>query len=70
MLEMDTTTLMLSLVFGAIGMGLFMYGKKQMRLPHLAAGMALMVVPYFLPGAVSLTVVCSLLTALPFVLPV
>jgi len=43
----DPTLLMLSLVPGGIGFVLFMYGKKQERWPDLAAGIALMVYPYF-----------------------
>ena len=39
--------LMLSLVPSGIGFVLFMYGKKQERWPDLAAGIALMVYPYF-----------------------
>lgn len=38
---------MLSLVPSGIGLFLFMYGKKQQRLAHIAAGLVLMVYPYF-----------------------
>ncbi len=34
-------------VTGSIGLGLVMYGKKQRRAPHLAAGVLLMIYPYF-----------------------
>jgi hypothetical protein len=43
----DPTWLFVSLVLGAIGAGLFLYGRKAGRLPHLAAGLVLMVYPYF-----------------------
>jgi hypothetical protein len=43
----DPIWLFLSLVLGAIGAGLFLYGRKAGRLPHLAAGLMLMVYPYF-----------------------
>lgn len=33
---------------------LFVYGKKQERWPHLAAGVAMMVYPYFATSVVSL----------------
>ena len=39
------------LVFGVIGMGVFMYGKKQARMSPLAIGVALMVYPYFVDRA-------------------
>jgi hypothetical protein len=51
---MDPTWLIVSLVPGGVGFVLFVYGKKQQRLPHLAAGVLLMVYPYFTPGLVSL----------------
>jgi hypothetical protein len=41
------STLFAWTVSGSIGLGLFLYGKKQRRVPHLAAGVLLMVFPYF-----------------------
>ncbi|HEX6634977.1 MAG TPA: hypothetical protein VF038_13485 [Usitatibacter sp.] len=35
------------LAFGVIGLGAFMYGKKQARFGAMGFGMALMVYPYF-----------------------
>jgi len=46
-LNFDPTLLMLSLVPSGIGFVLFVYGKKQERWAHLAAGLALMIYPYF-----------------------
>jgi hypothetical protein len=43
----DPTMLLLSLVPSGIGFVLFVYGKKQQRWAHLAAGIALMIYPYF-----------------------
>jgi hypothetical protein len=65
---MDTNQLLLSFVFGTVGMGMFMYGKKASRLVPLGAGLALMLVPYFIPNLIAMTVVCCLLTAVPWVL--
>ncbi len=67
---MDMANLLISLVFGSIGMGLFLYGKNQQRVMFLAAGAALMIFPYFIPNAIALTVVCAALTGLPFVVDV
>jgi hypothetical protein len=44
----DPWLLISGLVLGAIGAGLFIYGKKQSDLRCLAAGVALCVVPYFI----------------------
>ena len=41
--------LLLSMTIGSVGMGLFIYGKKQTRIPQLAAGVLLMIYPYFVP---------------------
>ena len=46
-MNFDPTLLMLSLVPSGIGFVLFVYGKKQERWAHLAAGLALMIYPYF-----------------------
>jgi hypothetical protein len=46
-LNLDPTLLMLSLVPSGVGFVLFVYGKKQERWAHLAAGLALMIYPYF-----------------------
>jgi hypothetical protein len=44
---LDPTLLFLSLITGGVGFVLLVYGKKQDRWPYLAAGIALMVYPYF-----------------------
>jgi hypothetical protein len=56
-MSFDPTWLFLSLVPGGVGFVLFVYGKKQGRWPHLAAGLALMVYPYFTSSLTSLVVV-------------
>jgi hypothetical protein len=49
---MDTKTgwLFVSLLIGAVGTGLFIYGKKQSRWPQLVCGVALCIYPYFVPN--------------------
>jgi hypothetical protein len=63
---MDSGYLLASLVFGMIGMGMFMYGKKAARVVPLAAGAGLMVLPYFITHLIVMIVVCGALTALPW----
>jgi hypothetical protein len=46
-MTLDPTWLFISLIPGGIGFVLFIYGKKQERWPHLAAGLLLMAYPYF-----------------------
>ena len=47
---------------------MFMYGKKAGRLVPLLAGVALVVVPYFVPNLIAMTIVCTLLCAVPWFL--
>jgi hypothetical protein len=53
-MSFDPTWLILSMIPGGIGFVLFVYGKKQQRLPHLAAGILMMVYPYFTQTVLSL----------------
>ena len=46
-MSLDPTLLFLSLLTSGLGFVLFVYGKKQDRLPQLLGGIALMVYPYF-----------------------
>jgi len=59
----DPTWLFLSMIPGGIGFVLFMYGKKQQRLPHLVAGIALIGYPYFTTTAMSMAVVGAVIGA-------
>lgn len=45
--NLDPTWLFLSLIPSGCGFVLFVYGKKQQRGPHLVAGLAFLVYPYF-----------------------
>lgn len=49
-LEFDPTLLMLSLIPSGVGFVLFVYGKKEHRLPQLLCGILFMVYPYFTPS--------------------
>jgi len=46
-LEFTTGWMMAGLLVSSIGMGLFVFGKKERRWPQLSAGLALMVYPGF-----------------------
>ena len=62
------TNLMISLIFGSLGLGFFMYGKNTMQLVFIGAGLALMVIPYFIPNAIALVIVCLALSVAPYFL--
>jgi hypothetical protein len=53
-------------MFGAVGLGYFVYGKKQERLTPLLCGIALMVYPYFVSDTFSIVLIGVVLIAVPF----
>jgi hypothetical protein len=63
---MSTTTLVIGILTGAIGMGYFIYGKRQTKFAPLLAGMTLCVYPYFVDSVVWLIVIGAALMVVPF----
>ena len=57
----DPNALLASLLIGAVGLALFVYGKKQQRFPHLLVGLALVVYPYFVPEALPMAGIAAAL---------
>ena len=64
----ETSVLMWGLVFGSIGLGLFIYGKKQGALIPLICGAVLMVMPYVTANVYVLVLLGAVLTVAPFVI--
>jgi predicted cobalt transporter CbtA len=54
----NANALLASVVVGSVGLGFFMYGKRQQRVPHLVVGLVLMVFPY-LVGSVGLMAIIA-----------
>jgi len=48
-----------SLLVSAIGFILLHYGRKMARVPHVVAGLAMMVYPYFVPGVLANVLVAA-----------
>ena len=68
MFEMDSTAVLLwGLLFGSIGFGFFIYGKKQKSVVPLITGIALCVVPYFIANVYAIVIVGVILMAIPFI---
>ena len=53
-MSFDPTWLFISLIPSGVGFVLFVYGKQQGRWPQMAAGLLLMVYPYFATSVVPL----------------
>jgi hypothetical protein len=52
--------------FSSLGLGYFMYGKKQKAAVPFACGVALMLYPYFVTNTIMLVVVGVTLAAIPY----
>ena len=66
--EMNSSALLIwGMLFGAIGFGYFLYGKKQRAVVPLIVGIALCVVPYFIANVYALVMVGVILMAIPYV---
>ena len=63
---MSMSSLLWGLLFGSIGLGFFLYGKKQQAIVPLFCGLALMVFPYFVSNIFLLVAIGAALTALPY----
>ena len=63
---MPAMTLWLSLLFGCIGMGYFVYGKKQSELSFMLAGGLLCCYTYVVSDAIAAVVIGVVLVGVPF----
>lgn len=62
----DTSSLLWGLLFGSIGLGFFIYGKKQNAPVALFSGIGLMVFPYFVTNTWLIVITGGALMALPY----
>lgn len=68
---MDSTAqLFWGLIFGSIGLGFFIYGRKQRAVIPLICGITLMIYPYFVSNTILLLLIGALLCAIPFLVRV
>ena len=62
----DISTLMWGIIFGSIGLGFFVYGKKQKAIIPILSGIGLMAFPYFISNIYILILSGLALIALPY----
>ena len=62
----STAWLVWGVIFGAIGMGYFLYGRKQKNPIALVCGVLLMAFPMFVSNTYAIVAVGAVLSALPF----
>lgn len=64
---MDSSSIMAwSVLFGGVGIGYFLYGKKQGAIVPLCTGLALFVFPYFVTSVTMLFIVGIILVVIPY----
>jgi hypothetical protein len=66
-MDLNVPSLILTLIFSSVGLGYFLFGKRQQEYLFLFAGLALMVYPYMVSGTATVTIVGLVLSAGPFV---
>jgi len=62
----SASTLMWGVIFGSIGLGFFVYGKKQKAIIPFFSGIALIAFPYFISNVYILVLSGIILILLPF----
>ena len=62
----NTSLLFLGLLFGSIGTGYCVYGRRQSAVVPFLCGVLLIGIPYFIASVAALVVVGVVLAALPF----
>ena len=61
-------SLFCTVLFSSVGLGYFVYGKKQKKGVPFICGIGLMLFPYFVSNAVVVIAIGCLLAALPYVI--
>ena len=70
-MDLDPASLMVSFLVSGVGFVLLIYGKKQSRIPHIGAGVVMLVYPYFVSSwilslAIGVVLVALLVAAVRF----
>jgi predicted membrane protein len=65
---LNTSSLLWGLLFGSIGLGFLIYGRKQRAVVPLVCGLALMIFPYFVSSPILLIAIGIVLIAIPYFL--
>ena len=65
-MSLDTSSLMWGVLFSSIGLGFFLYGKKQKAVVPLVCGLGLMVMPYFISNILLLVAASIALMVIPY----
>ena len=64
----NASFLFASLFWGSVGIGYFIYGKKQSSWPPMVGGVVMIALSYFIGSALIMTLVCLALVGLIYFL--
>ena len=67
---MNTSTLVGGVLFGSLGLGFFVYGKKQKAVMPLICGLGLMLLPYLISNIYLMILSGFVMTAVPFLIKI
>jgi hypothetical protein len=62
-MDLETSSLIVSLIVSSIGFVVFAYGKRQQRVPQVVVGLALMGFPYLVPSVPLIASIAAVLLA-------
>lgn len=63
---MNESWLLWSMLFGSVGLGYFVYGRKQQRVAALVSGLSLMIYPWFVADTAWLVIIGICLAIVPW----
>lgn len=63
---MNESWLLWGVLFGSVGLGFFMYGRRQKAVVPLVCGLVLMIFPYFVSNTILLVAIGVALIATPY----
>ena len=65
---LDANFLFASLIWGSVGAGYFIYGKRQQSWVPMVAGVVMIAVSYFVGSALVMSLLCAGMMALVYIL--
>lgn len=63
---METSQLLLGVFFNSVGLGYFIYGKKQKVLVPFLCGLILMIFPYFIENTWLIVLIGGVFMGIPY----
>ena len=63
---MNESSLLWGLLFSSVGVGFFLYGKRQRSIVPLVCGLVLVIYPYFIANAIATVAIGIGLISIPY----